>query len=195
MRDFADLRLSHFAERSQGTSKLRLAQTEKEIGLIFARVAALSQNCVISVVFNDRVMPRCDIVATQSGCFAPEVAKLELLVAHHTRVWRAASLVFAGEIINDQPLELVGLINDVMWNSQRMRHAARISNRLGSAAFVFRAGDTILRPYFHGYADDLVALLAQQISCDAGVHSPAHPQQNALFLWIHPDEELLSRDA
>ena len=48
MRDFADLRLRHFAERSQRTSKLRLAQTEQKIGLIFARIDALSQNCVIS---------------------------------------------------------------------------------------------------------------------------------------------------
>ena len=94
MRDFADLWLRHFAERSQRTSKLRLAQTEKEIRLIFARVEALSQNCVISVMFDDRVMPRCDVIATQSRCFAPKVAKLELLVAHHTWVWRAASLVF-----------------------------------------------------------------------------------------------------
>src|SRR5258708_19905439 len=122
MRDFADLRLSHFAERSQGTSKLRLAQTEKEIGLIFARVAALSQNCVISVVFNDRVMPRCDIVATQSGCFAPEVAKLDLLVAQHTRIWRSASLVFAGEIINNQPLKLPALIHHVLYHSPDILH-------------------------------------------------------------------------
>src|SRR5437867_8420435 len=176
MRDLADLRLRHFAERSQRTAKLRLAQTEKEIRLIFARVEALSQNCVISVMFDDRVMPRCDVIATQSRCFAPKVAKLELLVAHHTRVWRAASLVFAREIINNQPLKLVGLINHVMWNAERMRHAARISDRLGSAAFVFRARDTILRRYFHGDADDLVSLLAHQTSRDAGVHPTAHPQ-------------------
>jgi hypothetical protein len=64
VRDLADLRLGHFAERSQRTSKLGLAQAEKEIGLIFARVEALSQNCMISVMFNDRVMPRCNVVAT-----------------------------------------------------------------------------------------------------------------------------------
>ena len=63
-----------------------------------------------------------------------------------------------------------------MWNAERMRHAARISDRLGAAAFIFRARDTILRPYLHGNADDLVALLAQQISRDTGVHSPAHPE-------------------
>ena len=121
-------------------------------------------------------MPRCNVVAPQGGGFAPKIAEFELLVAHHTRVWRAPGLVFAGEIINDQPLELVGFVNDVMRNTQRMCHTARIGHSLRTAAFVFRARDAILRPNFHGNADDLVALLAQQISRDAGVHSPAHPQ-------------------
>src|SRR5881409_160997 len=143
MRDFADLRLCHFAKRSQRTSKLRLAQTEKEIGLIFARVETLSQNCVISVMFNDGVMPRCDVVATQSRRFAPKITELDLLIAHHTRIWCAAGPVFAGEIINDQPLELVGLVNDVMRNAKGMRYTTRISDRLWPAAFVFRARDTI----------------------------------------------------
>src|SRR4030095_17015818 len=136
---------------------------------------------MISAVVDDRVMPRCDVIAAQSCCLAPKVAKLELLVAHHTRIWRSASLVFAREIINDQPLKLVGLINDVMWNAEGMRHATRISDRLGPTTFVFRARDTILRPYFHGYADDFVALLAEQISRDAGVQSPAPAQHNASY--------------
>ena len=76
MRDFADLWLRHFAERSQRTSKLRLAQTEKEIRLIFAGVEPLSQNRLISVPFDDRVMPCCDVIAIQCRCFAPQVAKL-----------------------------------------------------------------------------------------------------------------------
>ena len=63
MRDLSDFRLRHFAERSQRTPKLRLAQTKKEIGLIFARVEALSQDRVIGVMFDDCVMPRCDVIA------------------------------------------------------------------------------------------------------------------------------------
>jgi hypothetical protein len=118
MRNFANLWLRHLAEWSQRMPKLGLAQTEKEIGLIFARVEALSQNCVIGAMFNDRVMTRRDVIAAQCRCFAPQITELELLVAHNTRIWRSAGLIFAREIINDQPLELVGLINDVMWNSQ-----------------------------------------------------------------------------
>src|SRR5438477_4657720 len=77
-----------------------------------------------------------------------------------------------------------------MWNAEAMRHATRISDRLGAAAFVFGARNTILWPYLHGYADDLVALLAQQISRDAGVHSPAHPQYDAVFGSIHAKQRI-----
>src|SRR5207302_90355 len=43
-RDFANLRLRHFAERAERVPELRLAQAEKKIGLILARIAALAQH-------------------------------------------------------------------------------------------------------------------------------------------------------
>ena len=76
-----------------------------------------------------------------------------------------------------------------MRNAERMRYAARIGDRLRPAAFVLRARDTILRPDLHRHANDFVALLAQQISGDAGVHSTAHAEQNTLFGFVHRNEE------
>src|SRR5262245_33658250 len=134
-------------------------------------------------------MARCDVVAAECLSFAPEIAELEFLVAHHTRIWRPAGLGFAGEIINHYALELVSLVHHVMWNPERMRHAARIGDRLWSTAFVLCSRDTILRPDLHRHANDFVALLAQQISRDAGVHSTAHAQQNTLFHFLHRNEE------
>jgi hypothetical protein len=76
-----------------------------------------------------------------------------------------------------------------MRNAERMRYAARIGNRLRSAAFVLRSRDTILGPDLHRYAYDFVTLLTQQISGDAGVHSTAHAKQNTLFRSLHRNEE------
>src|SRR5712691_3405582 len=73
-----------------------------------------------------------------------------------------------------------------------MRNSACVSYRLWPATFVFRARNTILRPDLHRHPDDFVALLAQQISRDAGVHSPAHSEQYAFFLSIHRSEEFRS---
>src|SRR5262245_32688460 len=104
-------------------------------------------------MLNDRVMPRSDVIAAQCAGFAPEIAELEFFVAHHARVRRPSGLVFAGEIINHNTLELIGLVNNVMRNAERVRYAARIGDRLWPAAFVLRSRDTILRPDLHRHTD------------------------------------------
>src|SRR5207247_1830562 len=134
---------------------------------------------------DDRIMTGGNIIAAQCCCFPPEIAELELFVAHHAWIRCSAGLVLAGEIINHQSLELICLVDHVMRNAQGMCNGTRVSHRLRTTAFVLGARDAILRPYFHGYADDLVALLAQQISCYAGVHPAAHPKKNTLFVSVH----------
>src|SRR5215831_747477 len=122
-------------------------------------------------MFNDRIMTCRDVIAAECPGLAPKIAELQFFIAHHTRVRRPAGLVFTGEIINHDTLELVGLVHHIMRNVERMRYAARIGNRLGSSAFVLCSRDTILGPDFHRYAYDFVALLTQQISFFAGVPS------------------------
>ena len=56
-----------------------------------------------------------------------------------------------------------------------MSDCTRVRDRLRAATFVLCARDAILWPHFHRHADNVVALLAQQIAGDAGVHSTAHP--------------------
>src|SRR5438874_11964582 len=140
-------------------------------------------------MLNNRVMAGTDVLAAKCRGFAPETAELQFLIAHHARVRRPARLVFAGEIVNHYTLELIGLVNHVMWNAERMRDAAGIGDRLRTAALILRSRDTILRPDLHRHTNDFVALLAQQISGDAGVHSTAHAKQNTLFGFVHRNEE------
>jgi hypothetical protein len=91
---------------------------------------------VIKVMLDDRIMTRSDVIAAECPGFAPEITELEFLVAHHARVRRPAGLIFAGEIINHDALELIGLVNHVMRNAERMRYAARVGDRLRTAALV-----------------------------------------------------------
>src|SRR6476619_8609875 len=97
-------------------------------------------------MFNDRVMTCCNIIAAERCRLTPKIAELEFFIAHHARVRRPTGLVLAGEVINHDALELIGFINNVMRNTERMRYAARISDRLRSAAFVLRSGDAVLWP-------------------------------------------------
>jgi hypothetical protein len=115
----------------------------------------------------------------QGGRLVPEVAKLQLLVAHDTGVRCTPGLILIGKVIDYQPLEGHGFIDYVMGHSQRMGHATGIRDRLGAAALVLRAGHAILRPELHGDADDLPSLLLQQIGSNAGVHSSAHSNDDA----------------
>jgi len=66
-----------------------------------------------------------------------------------------------------------------------MRHAPCIRDSLRTAAFVLGARNAILRPNLHRHADDVVALLAQQVAGDAGIDTTAHAEENALFRSVH----------
>src|SRR5262249_37931737 len=136
-------------------------------------------------MFNDRIMTCSDVIAAECTGLAPKISELQFFIAHHTRVRRSAGLIFTGEIINHDALELIGLVHYIMRNADRMRYAARIGTRLRTAAFVLRSRDTILRPDLHRYTYDVVTLLAQQMSGHAGVHSTAHAKQNTLFRFVH----------
>ncbi len=72
-----------------------LAQAEEEIRLIFARVAALAQNGASPEMLNDRVVSGGDVVRSQGGGLAPQIAKFEQFVAHHAGIRRATGLVLA----------------------------------------------------------------------------------------------------
>src|SRR5436305_11479714 len=66
-----------------------------------------------------------------------------------------------------------------------MRDCPAGSDPLWPTTFVFRARNAVLRPHFHCHADDVVALLAQQITGNAGVDSTAHTEKDALFFSAH----------
>src|SRR5438034_8423285 len=74
-----------------------------------------------------------------------------------------------------------------MRNTERIGNAARVRHRLWPATFVLRPRNAVLRPHFHRHPNDIVALLAQQITSDAGIDSAAHAKNHALFVSrIHP---------
>ena len=66
------------------------------------------------MMFDNGIMARGHVVAAKRFSFFPEVAELEFLVAHHARIRRPASLVFAGKVIDHQPFELIRFIDDIV---------------------------------------------------------------------------------
>jgi len=115
--NFANLRFRHFAEGRQRAPKLRLPQAKQEIRLIFSWINAFSQNSAVRMMFDDRVMPRRDIIAVQSDRFAPEISELELFIADHAWIWRPPSLILTREIIDHESFKLIRFIDHVMRNA------------------------------------------------------------------------------
>ena len=84
-------------------------------------------------------MTRRDVVAAERLRLTPEISELKFFIAHDAWVRRPPGLIFAGEIIDHETLELIGLVNNIMRNAERVRHAPCIGDRLRPAAFVLRA--------------------------------------------------------
>src|SRR6476620_10125346 len=95
---------------------------------------------------------------------------------------RATGLVFAGKIIDHEFFELIRFIDHVMRDVEHVRDATRIRHGLWPATFILGPRNTVLRPHFHRYPNDVIALLAQQITSDAGIDSAAHAKKHALFV-------------
>ena len=96
---------------------MSLPQAEEEIRLVLARISAFPQHRAVGVMLDDCVVTGRDEVAAERLRFLPQIPELQLLIAHHARIRRAAGLVFAREIIDHDALELVRLVHHVMWNA------------------------------------------------------------------------------
>src|SRR5271170_2319784 len=115
-----------------------------------------------------------------------EPAKLQILIAHHAGIRRAAGLVFVGEVLDDVLLEFRRLVNEVIRDVELVADAARVGDGLRAAALVLGAVHAILWPELERDTNDLVALFQQQHRRGGGVHSTAHATDNTLtLLRIH----------
>ena len=136
--------------------------------------------------FNPREMAGGDVLRAELVGAVDEPAELQVLVAHHARIRRAAGLVFVGEVLDDVLLEFRRLVNQVIRDAELVADGARVGDGLRAAALVLGAVHAILRPELERDADDLVALLEQQRRRGGGIHSAAHAADDALTLWrIH----------
>ena len=184
-RDLANLGLGHAAQRQQRAPELFLPQAEEKIALVLARIAALAKHRAARVLFDNGVVARGDALRAQRVRLVPEVAKLDLLVANDARVRRAPRAVFGGEVVDHRFLEIERFVDDIMRDAEGVGDGAGIGDRRGAAAGVFGLRDAILKPDLHRHADDIVALLFEQVSRDGRIDAAAHADDDARFGGLH----------
>jgi len=179
-RNRPDFRLGQAAKGEDGAGQLLLPQAEEEIGLVLAFInGAQESGTAFSLMFDAGVMAGGDVGRAERAGLGQEIAKLELFVAHDTRVGGASGAVFAGEVIDDHFLKLIRLVDDIVGNAERVGDATRIGHGLGAAAFILSARDAILGPDLHGDADHIVALLLEEVGRNGGIDAAAHAEQDA----------------
>src|SRR3954465_11288479 len=69
-----------------------------------------------------------------------------------------------------------------------MRNSTSIGDRLRATALILRTRNATLWPDLHSNADDLIALLTEKETSDAGIDSAAHPKKDSPFCCCHRRE-------
>src|ERR1019366_2581241 len=127
-RHLARVALGFFAERKNHACKLILPERKKKVTLILPQITpALEQIAPLARpadtlsplggegrgggAVNPRKMSGGDEIRTELVGAVNEPAKLQILVAHHTRIRRASSLVFVGKILDDVFLKIRRLVH------------------------------------------------------------------------------------
>ena len=162
--DVATLGLFQATKGHERVFELVLLEGKEKVALIFVQVAAsFEQHAVPGLVgFDPSVVPRGHFPGAEFLAALDERAEFELLIAHHTGIWRSSGAILGCEILNDLLLKVLSLIHQIEWDAESVGYAAGIHHGLWATALVFGTGEAILRPQFERDAYDIVALFLQQ---------------------------------
>src|SRR5208283_3578064 len=122
-----------------------------------------------------------DEIGLELLAVGPELAELQPVVADDARVGRAAGEVFVREVVDDAfevRLEVERVERDV----EPVGDAPGVAGiERAAAAFLVRGGVIVVAMHAraHEQADDLVALLLEQVGGNGAIDSAAHGQYHA----------------
>ena len=162
------------SDREERARKLLLCKLAEEIALVFVRVAAREQAVDRPFVrfghFAAAVVPRGDVVGAQLQRRLEERVELDLAVAQHVGVRRAAAPVFGEHVVHHAAAVFVAQVDEME------RDVEPFGGQLGEHLVVVpravafeRAGGVV--PVAHEQSHHVVALLLEQVSRDARIHA------------------------
>src|SRR5262249_55363186 len=152
-----------------------------KITLVLAQItSAEEQDTSVVAPFQPGEMARGNELCAELVSAVNEPAELQILIAHHAWIGRAAGFVFVGKVLNDLGLKLVGFVDEIVWDAQLVTDRAGVGNGLRSTAFIFGARNAVLWPELECDADDVVALFEQKRGGGGGVYSSTHAADDAL---------------
>ena len=179
--DPADLALVQATQREMGGRQLDLAQLVQEVALVLAPVHRAQQAETVSVVVDAGVVAGGDGIRPQFPRRVEEILELDLAVAQHVRVGRAAGGVFVEEMA-EHPVPV--LLREV---AEADRNAERPADRHRVAAIVLGAAfpGSVVGPVLHEQSGDFIARIAQQQRGDRRVDAAGYADDDAAPAVVH----------
>jgi hypothetical protein len=181
-REAAHLGLLELAHREHRARQLFLRQAVQEVTLVFALIGPAKQFVPVFFFSNPCVVPGGDLLGAQAHGVVQERAELDLGVAQHVRIGRAAGGVLAQELGEHALLVLGGEVHRLELDADRV-------GRRGGVDQVFARGAVlvvvVVLPVLHEDPDDLVPGALQEKRGHRRVHSARHSDDD--FHWNSED--------
>ena len=164
--------------REKYLAQLLLVELTEEVTLVLVLIFASQQMIgfttvdILCLSFT-AIVPGRYIVSAKFESSFQENIKLDLPVAEHIRIRRTALLVLIKHIVHNTLFVLLTKVN-------RLERDAQFLGDDEGVIAIFQPGTlaaddyTVVMPVFHEQADYIIALLFQQIRCDAGVYATRH---------------------
>jgi hypothetical protein len=130
--------------------------------------------------------------------FLQQLPELQLLITQDARVRGSPLKVFSAKVIDDVPIEISFKVKYVKRNIESLSHSSCILRLCHTAATV-RVSFLVLglalvgRPNSHGYANDIITILEQEMSRETAVNTPTHGNNDSFSMIYHRPRLLLSR--
>src|SRR5579859_7868671 len=178
--------LGHSAQGEKDAAEVMLLQRVQHVGLVLARIQCLLEYKLraVLIVLDSCIVSCCNKIHTKLVCTAEKSVKAHELIAAHAWVWCTALQVLPCEIIHHGVRKLLPKIWNVVGNIQCGGHAARVVDRVDSAATLHGSG--VLKhagpvPDLHRDANDTVPRLGKQCRADRAVNATTHANKKALL--------------
>lgn len=169
-RHLAHVALEQFAQREFGRAQLGLAKLVQEIALVLAAVARAQQAEAAAGLVDPRVVAGGDVVGTQFARGVEEILELDLAVAQHVGIGRAAGRVLGDEVLEHAGPVLAGEIAEV----DRQPEPARDRDRVAAIVLGAAVAAAVVGPVLHEQTRQGFAGIAQQQGRDRGIDPARH---------------------
>ena len=175
-------RLTRSPSGNSDRGQLFLRQPVQEVALVLRRVRRLEQPHAVRVRARARVVARRDPVGAERERVVEERAELDLAVAQHVRVRRAAGGVLAQEVREHALAVLGGEVHGGELDAEDVGDRRGVDEVLARRAVEI---GVVVLPVLHEHADDLVPRALEEQRGDRRIDAAGQADDDAMAGRVH----------